>query len=383
MNWFKEANNYDDYLAGIMTEDNYYEYIINTGTYLDQYNLVRGSNSIDLHKFIIKNHYSDTSLMRMLASNNTISEEIQSIILDLTISNSDKYPLQSFLATNPSTTHKIQMRLFKEISHDGIDKSLEELLVRNINLSPEIQLAFTDDSYNKRIFLLCELAKNPSVILEAQKYLVNYKNAEGNKKYEEMVLENLATNTNLIADIQLLIAKRYYANNYDNIDIINELSKNISTTEEVQVYLINKCIEGGVVPSWVKDTISLICKNKGIKDQAQMIVIEATINKIIPPIYLEFLSKNTSISHKAQRAMINIDYSKIEEVRPSHMRWTSYKDNVLSNILENDNISLESLRLISRDNKTNKIKVYSRRLKKIRADGTTPFSVQMSEHIID
>ena len=153
MNWFKEANNYDNYLAGIMTDDNYYAYIINTGTYLDQYNLVRGSDSIDLHKFIIKNHYSDTSLMRMLASNNTISEEIQSIILDLTISNSDKYPLKSFLATNPSTTHKIQMRLFKKISHDGIDRQLEELLVRNINLSPKIQLAFTNDIYNKRIFL--------------------------------------------------------------------------------------------------------------------------------------------------------------------------------------------------------------------------------------
>lgn len=375
MNWFKEANNYDNYLAGIMTDDNYYAYIINTGTYLDQYNLVRGSDSIDLHKFIIKNHYSDTSLMRMLASNNTISEEIQSIILDLTISNSDKYPLKSFLATNPSTTHKIQMRLFKKISHDGIDRQLEELLVRNINLSPKIQLAFTNDIYNKRIFLLCELAKNPSVIPEAQKYLVNYKNAEGNKKYEEMVLENLATNTKLIADIQLLIAKRYYENNYDNIDIINELSKNISTTEEVQIYLINRCIEVGVVPSSLDDTISLICKNKGIKDQAQMIVIEAAINKIIPPVYLEILSKNTSISHKAQRAMINIDYSKIEEVRPSHMRWVSYKDNVLSNILENDNISLEALRLISRNNKTNKIKVYSKRLKKIRADGTTPFSV--------
>ena len=53
----------------------------------------------------------------------------------------------------------------------------------------------------------------------------------------------------------------------------------------------------------------------------------------------------------------------------------AYKDNVLSNILENDNISLEALRLISRNNKTNKIKVYSKRLKKIRADGTTPFSV--------
>ena len=37
MNWFKEANNYDNYLAGIMTDDNYYAHIINMGTYLDQY----------------------------------------------------------------------------------------------------------------------------------------------------------------------------------------------------------------------------------------------------------------------------------------------------------------------------------------------------------